>query len=209
MLLKIRKVLAKICIIIARNLYKEAVSPSPYSKSPLVKFLKVLQATGFEPKVIIDVGANRGTWTRRAIRTFPSAEYHLFEPQDSLRSSLEEISKTHPNVCIHSLGVGRETGEEIFTFNSDRDDSSNFRMTASEAQARGFVQKALPLISIDDFVKKHSIACVDILKIDAEGLDLEVIKGASHTLRAVEYVFIECAILNKGLIMKLLTSLMF
>ena len=39
-----------------------------------------MQAVGFEPKVIFDVGGSNGAWTYLALEIYPAAMYELFEP---------------------------------------------------------------------------------------------------------------------------------
>ena len=39
----------------------------------------------FKPKHIVDVGANRGYWTKEVMKIFPNAYYTLFEPQRDLQ----------------------------------------------------------------------------------------------------------------------------
>ena len=46
---------------------------------------------GFAPKHIIDVGANRGLWTRTALQYFPDAHYTLIEPQDHLKTHIQDL----------------------------------------------------------------------------------------------------------------------
>ena len=52
-----------------------------YPAYGLELFLSLLKRYGFNPKHIIDVGANKGTWTRRALQFFPEALYTLVEPR--------------------------------------------------------------------------------------------------------------------------------
>ena len=54
-------------------------------------FFPLLQRLGFAPKHIVDVGANRGYWTRHAFKYFPDAAYTLVEPQDHLKYYIEDL----------------------------------------------------------------------------------------------------------------------
>ena len=54
-------------------------------------FFSILKGRGFSPKHVIDVGANRGAWTRAAIRYFPDAYYSLVEPQDHLKANIQDL----------------------------------------------------------------------------------------------------------------------
>jgi len=44
-----------------------------------------LKRFGFAPRLVMDIGANHGNWTRCALQYFPEAEYVLIEPQNSLK----------------------------------------------------------------------------------------------------------------------------
>ena len=54
----------------------------------LDNFYNNLKLFDFQPKHIVDIGANHGTWTREALIHFPNSHYTLIEPQYWLKSSL-------------------------------------------------------------------------------------------------------------------------
>jgi hypothetical protein len=54
-------------------------------------FFSLLRQFGFDPHHLIDVGANRGNWTRVAKDFFPSAHYTLVEPQEALRVHIQDL----------------------------------------------------------------------------------------------------------------------
>lgn len=57
----------------------------------LSNFFVLVKRLGFDPKHILDVGANRGNWTRMAINYFPHAYYTLVEPQDELKIYIKDF----------------------------------------------------------------------------------------------------------------------
>ena len=59
-----------------------AVAPPAWA---LKSLFPVLKGFGFDPKHIVDIGANTGLWTREATNYFPRAHYTLVEPQDELK----------------------------------------------------------------------------------------------------------------------------
>src|SRR5215472_10023038 len=60
-------------------------------------FLEDLRARGFAPRGIIDVGANKGEWTRLALSIFPKTPVLMIEPQDEMEVRLTELTKTNTN----------------------------------------------------------------------------------------------------------------
>ncbi|HCN85228.1 MAG TPA: FkbM family methyltransferase, partial [Sphingobacteriaceae bacterium] len=98
----VKKILLRLFDPIAFRLgYKKAetfkVQPSPividnFSKNSLLEnFYSFLKAMDFQPKHIVDVGANHGSWTREALKYFPEAYYILLEPQAHMESSIRDI----------------------------------------------------------------------------------------------------------------------
>jgi FkbM family methyltransferase len=162
----------------------------------LERFHMVLLKAGYSPDLIVDVGANRGQWSTKTIKYFPNATYHLYEPQEELLPDLQKLQRISSKVSINIMGVGAVKGEMAFSINP-RDDSSTFRLTQEEAEARGFKQRRLPVITLDEEYFDKGIA-PSIVKIDAEGWDIDVIRGGVETIKTAEVVFVESAILNKS-----------
>jgi len=167
-------------------------------KGLLFNFYNVLKEMNFTPKHIVDVGANHGTWTREALKYFPNAQYSLFEPQYWLEKSIQDITATNNNVKFNAFGVGKEKGTFKFTI-VDRDDSCSFKYTEEEAKSKGFEQVDLPVITLNNFFKENNLTTPDIIKIDAEGLDLEVLQGASDFFGKTEIFLVEAAVVNNNI----------
>lgn len=159
--------------------------------SPLEEFLKTWTQIGVPPTFIIDVGANHGKWTRTALQYFPRASYLLVEPQEELRKYSEELlGKT--NIRWLTAGVGDQVGELQLSLMS-RDDSSNFRLSKEEAGRLGISQRAVPITTLDEIVRSED-RIPEMVKIDAEGLDLRVLKGASALLGKTEVFLVESGV---------------
>jgi FkbM family methyltransferase len=158
--------------------------------------MQLLKDVGYKPNIIFDIGANNGGWTASALEYFPNANYVLFEPQVNLVENINNRFSSQPNVKCYAVGVGHQKDVLQFTIH-DRDDSCNFRMTEEEAAERGYKQIKVPVVAIDEFIEEQKLPFPDILKIDAEGIDLQVIKGALNSIKNhTEIVLVEVAIMN-------------
>ena len=165
---------------------------APYLQS---QFFQCIKNLGFNPKHIVDVGANRGTWTRNALQYFPDAYFSIFEPQAYLSASFNDLLK-NPKIKFHAKGVGPSSGMMDLT-TSDRDDSFSFSFTAEQAKAFGVRQVKAPVVTLDEFLPTLGLPRPELVKIDAEGWDLEVLKGAESTIANAEVVLMEAAVMNK------------
>jgi FkbM family methyltransferase len=167
---------------------------SDFDKNNLLSILfNNLKSMGFIPKHIVDVGANHGTWTREVITHFPDAYYTLLEPQNWLKKSFQDILDANSKVNFYPVGAGAEEGSFHFTI-VDRDDSCSFRYTPEEAKEAGFEQLEIPVVTLNGLLAENKLPIPDIIKIDAEGLDLEVLKGASNYFGKTEIFMVEAGV---------------
>ncbi len=163
--------------------------------SLMTNFLQLLVQFEFEPKHIVDIGANHGTWTREVIKYFPTAQYTLLEPQEWLKASFEDLLNKH-EITFFPFGAGAKKGIFQFTLH-ERDDSSSFRYTKEEAQYLGLKQIEIPIVTINDLLSESNLPTPDIIKIDAEGLDLEVLEGCSNYFGKTDIFLVEASVMNK------------
>nr|MDP9192149.1 FkbM family methyltransferase [Acidobacteriota bacterium] len=144
---------------------------------------------GREPRCILDIGANVGQTAAKFAASYPRAEIHSFEPHpttfETLRRNTAALANVHP---VHAA-VGASSGEatlfsNVFDQTNSllplRPDASEFMLTADYVRPDKTV--TVPLTTVDDFCAQNGIDQIDILKTDAEGLDLDVIRGAAGML---------------------------
>lgn len=131
------------------------------------------------------------TWTRTIATVFPNATYHLFEPLAELlpeyRDNLSQLPTTIRST-LHPVGLGEKTGSTSMGIGYDP--------TASSALVKhkwqDFPDSAeVQIISLDDAVKTLSLPYLQLIKMDTQGFELKILKGAVETLQHVEMLLIE------------------
>jgi FkbM family methyltransferase len=163
---------------------------SSLGEPPLRRFFQSLVRFGFSPKHIIDVGANRGTWTRTAVTYFPHCHYTLIEPQAQLKVYVEDLIRAGHRVRWLSAGASDRPGELLLTV-ADRDDSSSF--IPQELGPRA-IQVAVPVLTLNDVLSQSDAPFPDLVKIDAEGYDLKVLDGATSLIGRTDIFLVEAAV---------------
>ncbi len=145
----------------------------------------------FVPPCIFDVGANVGQTVRQIVSTYPSVPVHAFEPVSSTFESLRAAVEPLPQVAAHRIALGSRPGRAIMR--AIPDNVANRILT--EQPAHGQTEE-VEVTTGDLFCSAHGISEVGILKIDAEGHDLEVLVGFRGMLveRRCAYVQVECGI---------------
>ncbi|MEB3333451.1 MAG: FkbM family methyltransferase [Cyanobacteriota bacterium] len=154
----------------------------------LSQFFQTVSLSGYTPKLIYDLGANRGVWTKEVSKIFPAAKYVLFEPSRHLQPGLASFVATLPQAEVRELALSSEPGVSCFSVSS-WDVASRLGDNKNAVQDRYDVN-----VTTIDIQSAEDNCFPDIVKIDVEGEDLNVLIGAKSTLRHTSIVVIETGI---------------
>lgn len=167
-------------------------------RSPLQDLLRLLRRFDFAPNHILDVGANRGMWTRQALEIFPDAHYTLLEPQQELHGHLDDCIAKGAKIRWMPVGAGKHSGTHFLTVYAN-DVGSSFVPTQDEAKRGGYRQIAVKVETLNAIVASSELPAPEMIKIDAEGWDLQVLEGASDLIGKTEIILIEAGIFARDL----------
>src|SRR5215472_1267414 len=156
-------------------------------------FFNLLKQCSFAPRHIIDVGANKGIWTRVAIKHFPAAQYTLLEPQDHLKEHVQDLIDRGFRISWINAGASDKPGRLPFHV-SHRDDSSTFVLPEPEASTSGHKTVTVPVATLNEIVACSKAPFPEMVKIDAEGFDLKVLSGASDLFGKTDIFLVEAMI---------------
>lgn len=138
---------------------------------------------GAQKVVIFDVGANIGQYSKECLATIKDLALFSFEPSKNTFARLKENIKDE-RVRLYNFGFGETNKTQTLFF--DQEGSGLASVYKRELAYRHifFRKKEKILIkTIDSFCKKNKIKQIDLLKIDVEGNELNVLKGAKKMLK--------------------------
>lgn len=141
------------------------------------------------PKTIIDVGANMGEISLRFAQQFPNARILSFEPHPVTFKKLKTNwnKNAFKNITLLNLGLGSQTGEVYFEERSNGNLGMN-RVTADREKSAHQIH----ITTLDLFFQENNLSDASIIKIDVEGYEHEVLKGARNLLNQYKpLLFIE------------------
>jgi FkbM family methyltransferase len=156
-------------------------------------FFSLMKRRGFAPQHVIDVGANKGNWTRAAIRFFPEARYSLVEPQDRLKIHVQDLIEGGYRIRWINAGAGDKSGSLPFAVSS-RDDSSSFVPGQRQDQSASPQLPLVRVMTLNEIAAESGAPPPDMVKIDAEGFDLKVLAGGSDLLGKTDVFLVEAMI---------------
>lgn len=143
---------------------------------------------------ILDVGASRGQFALFSIENFSGARIISFEPQPGPAAELKNV--VGERVHLVETALGPEPGTARMNI-SGRDDSSSL-LEIGERQEQEFPGTGVdhmievPVSTLDrEVTRPLNRPC--LLKMDVQGFELSVLKGATETLKEVDVAFIECS----------------
>lgn len=135
-----------------------------------------------EPVVLLDIGANRGDWSVQAIAEARAArrplKVHAFEPSTPTRELLQRALAGFEEAEISKLALSSANGEADFFSNGVASGTNSLSSASGNAAERVEVR------TLDAFVQERRLGQLGMVKIDTEGFDLEVLKGAVGLLTA-------------------------
>ena len=154
------------------------------------------------PLCVFDVGANRGQFLDLVLQGLGDrpVRVHAFEPGASAFRDLAERFGRHPSVALNNAGLGREPGKAVL--HSDQAGSglaSLYRRNLSHFGIDFNAAEDVTIDSVDDYCRRTGVGRIDLLKIDVEGHELDVLRGAEKTfadrgVRMVTFEFGGCDI---------------
>jgi len=147
---------------------------------------------------VLDVGANEGQFATmlREATGFPGA-IHSFEPASRAFAKLMARAANDNNWHVHRLALGRSSGEVTLNVSEFSTFSSLLRPNVfgieTFSDIRVVNEEKVPMSTLDSFVEEH-FAGRDariLLKMDTQGLDLEVFAGAGESISRI------CALISE------------
>ena len=139
----------------------------------------------------IDVGAHRGDVTLYEARHNPGLRVFAIEP--NLRAASRLIGAA-PNFMVFPIAISEEDGTAGFHINEFEPGSSLLPLNEYSESAKLLKVETIvtvPTMRLDTFMNLVRIEKVDFLKIDAQGMDLAVVKSAGERLRDIERIQLE------------------
>lgn len=133
---------------------------------------------------IIDVGANRGQYTDIILKSLPKLDYNLYEPNKELYSELIKKYVNNDNVLVSNFALSDENKiADFFLTDEDGMNSLYDRKHEVSNSITSHFKRSKDKVSVKRFDELESkIDFIPLIKIDAEGSELSVIKGFGNYL---------------------------
>jgi FkbM family methyltransferase len=166
---------------------------------------RIMRHCGRNDKDILffDVGANVGEWTSLCLseaveKTISERlKIHSFEPSQYTYKRLEETIANHPLAHkVKTVNIGMGSSQKTVTLYINREGAGTNSLYKRRVESIGInynQSEAIRLTTIAEYCRDHSINHITLLKIDAEGHELAIMRGAEDMMmrHAIDYIQFE------------------
>jgi len=161
--------------------FPQVATARPALLEPELEVLAQL-APWLAPRVAIDVGAHHGKFTRLLLEA--GFTVHAMEPNPEARAELERRLGDREGLTVHPAAAGAEDGTAELRLVADANgyfpDPSQFSSLAGLPLPDGLSHAGsvrVPVRRLDSLVREAGLPPPSVVKIDAEGIDLDVLRG--------------------------------
>ncbi|TAK85448.1 MAG: FkbM family methyltransferase [Betaproteobacteria bacterium] len=157
-----------------------------------------------EAPIVFDVGAHEGRWSERVLRCNPRSRIFAFEPH---RLSYARLVECVPGVRTFNVAVGERREQLPLHDYADRPGSSHASLVDGVIErlnkAEAMIQH-VEVLPLDEIAGDAGVKKIDLLKIDVEGMELAVLRGARRLLaedavKCIQFEFNEMNVLSRSL----------
>lgn len=150
---------------------------------------------GFNPELIFDVGAYQGDFTKFCLQLWTDTEVACFEVLPNKVTQLKQLELSNSSIQVIPVLLGETSSEQVpfFQFQSEGETASS----VMKPQNSSILPKYYPMRTVDEIVNTHLNGRVpDLLKMDVQGYELNVLKGAEQSLDKIKVILAEVNLLD-------------
>lgn len=148
-----------------------------------------------DKSLVFDIGANRGQFAEKVLTIKPDATVYSFEPVPDAFKDLKILSEIKTGIVPKQLAVSEITGD--VTIHVMMSDVGSSLLQPLPGQSSKWLTPAHDILAqstrLDDFINANGFSKIDLLKSDAQGADLAVLKSAGKYFNPefIKAIFVE------------------
>jgi len=152
--------------------------------------LEYLKKKGIKFNTIYDIGAYHGDWSDFYNHTsLKNCFFYLFEANKKNEKIIKK--KNFP----YFIGVLSDKIKKV-NFYSKNHSGDSYYLEMTNFYKKNFKPKNLTTNTLDKIVKKQKLKLPDFIKIDTQGSEIDILKGAKYSLSKCSAIYLECPIVD-------------
>jgi FkbM family methyltransferase len=156
--------------------------------------LRVMKARGFDPRFGLDIGAYDGQWTLTFRQEFPACRMMMIEGMESKAERLRQVRDASGGAIDFRIAIlGARHGEPVRWIEMD---SGSSALEEHSAYPRDVKERTLTTL---DELLGEGAPRVDFIKLDVQGYELEVLRGATRAMAQAQAIYLEVSLVPVNL----------
>ena len=151
----------------------------------------------FRPRTLIDVGANKGQFSLLVRGLLGGGvNIYAFEPLPGEADIFERNFQGDPKCKLYRCALGEAEGTAKFHLASRADSSSLLPLAHGQRNAYGVVEAGaidVPVRRLDEVITREMVCAPTMLKIDVQGAEDMVLRGATGLLNNLDLIYLEAS----------------
>lgn len=135
-----------------------------------------------EDSVVLDVGANVGTYSNRVKYLSPGTSIYAFEPHPQAFKELEIQANQNDYTALNTACSNVVGNLKLYDYKNNTSHASLYEDVIHKIHRGVSESFDVNVTTIDTFIKDYKITHVSLLKIDTEGNEFKVLLGAKQSL---------------------------
>jgi FkbM family methyltransferase len=147
-------------------------------------------------KSIVDIGANVGQFALFARERYPTAAIFSFEPLEDCWAIFSSIFGSDQRVQLFRCGIGPVDAKAAINVTKENDSSSLLSPAATQVEVFGTevsTKKTVELRRLPSVLSGEQLVAPALLKIDVQGFELDVLRGAEDLLKCFDSIYVEAS----------------
>ena len=159
----------------------------------LNSYLSIFEYSPIKIETVYDVGACNGWWYSGVRPFLPEANFFLFEANPEYEEILKQTGQRVFNKLLSNPGRG-----EVDFYNGTNTGDSYYKETTTIYDDKTSIK--MPTVTLDELIEQNNLPIPQLLKLDTQGSELDILKGATKLLGKTELIVTELPIIeyNRG-----------
>lgn len=155
----------------------------------------------YSDHVVIDVGAHHGWFFHCWLDWCPGAKVHAFEPYSESYEMAQKLYGQDERVRLERFAIGDAEGFHTLNVLSESKVSNSILQPRNEIwneiryRTGDVLTTSVPVMTLDAYVKREGLEKIYLTKIDVQGYEMHVLRGAQRSLPRIDHIFVESAVL--------------